>query len=287
MLSADDHVVAVVQGYSPKLDWGRSPKVPIAIRRGVLWVATNLDADACRPRAGRCRATGHWSRPCEHATGATPIATGKPDPTMHREIGRSAPAPQRPIVVGDRLDTDIEGATRSDAPACWYSAASPRRPTCSPRRRPRARLTWVTMSRRLAHALTRGGAVQRVWRARLRSMAAECDDQACTRDVRPCGRGPGLRPVDGRSGRAAALCGRAWGAGMEAAAPVTDGASDAGDEAPRRDLARLTPGRLVARAVRRSEDERSLIRSNTPGVHLDSAGGPGGGEIQVAGGELE
>jgi hypothetical protein len=44
-----------------------------------------------------------------HATGAEPIVTGKPDPTMHRESVLRSQA-RRPIVVGDRLDTDIEGA---------------------------------------------------------------------------------------------------------------------------------------------------------------------------------
>jgi hypothetical protein len=44
-----------------------------------------------------------------HATGVDPVSTGKPDPAMHREsVERSAA--RSPIVVGDRLDTDIEGA---------------------------------------------------------------------------------------------------------------------------------------------------------------------------------
>ena len=54
------------------------------------------------------------------ATGSTPVVTGKPDPTMHRETVIRTGA-QRPIVVGDRLDTDIEGATASAVPACSCS----------------------------------------------------------------------------------------------------------------------------------------------------------------------
>jgi hypothetical protein len=46
----------------------------------------------------------------EHATGVKPIVTGKPDPTMHRESVQRSGA-RTPIVVGDRLDTDIEGAS--------------------------------------------------------------------------------------------------------------------------------------------------------------------------------
>jgi hypothetical protein len=46
-----------------------------------------------------------------HATGLSPEATGKPDPTMHAESVQRSGA-KHPIVVGDRLDTDIEGARR-------------------------------------------------------------------------------------------------------------------------------------------------------------------------------
>jgi len=49
-----------------------------------------------------------------HATGATPVSTGKPDPTMHARPS-SVSGARSPLVVGDRLDTDIEGA---DAVGC-------------------------------------------------------------------------------------------------------------------------------------------------------------------------
>ena len=47
-------------------------------------------------------------------TGRTPLVTGKPDPAMHAECVRRTGA-RRPLVVGDRLDTDIEGARRAGA----------------------------------------------------------------------------------------------------------------------------------------------------------------------------
>ncbi|PYC79938.1 HAD family hydrolase, partial [Streptomyces tateyamensis] len=43
------------------------------------------------------------------ATGAEPEVAGKPLPPMHRETVLRTGA-KRPLVVGDRLDTDIEGA---------------------------------------------------------------------------------------------------------------------------------------------------------------------------------
>ena len=48
------------------------------------------------------------------ATGARPLVAGKPEPPMHAESVQRTAA-QRPLVVGDRLDTDIEGACRVGA----------------------------------------------------------------------------------------------------------------------------------------------------------------------------
>lgn len=106
---ADDDVAAVAQGYSPDLTWAQLAEGAVAIGRGALWVATNLDATVPSPR-GRLPGNGSMVAALRYATGAVPIVTGKPDPAMHREsVRRSAAA--NPIVVGDRLDTDIEGAS--------------------------------------------------------------------------------------------------------------------------------------------------------------------------------
>jgi glycerol 3-phosphatase-2 len=106
--TATDEVAAVVQGYSPELDWNQLAEGAVAIRRGVPWVATNLDVTVPSPR-GPLPGNGSLVAALRTATGVEPVSTGKPDPTMHREsVLRSAA--QRPIVVGDRLDTDVEGA---------------------------------------------------------------------------------------------------------------------------------------------------------------------------------
>jgi glycerol 3-phosphatase-2 len=106
--SADDNPVAVVQGYSPDLNWHQLAEGAVAIRSGALWVATNLDPTVPSAR-GPLPGNGSLVAALRHATGVTPVSTGKPDPTMHRESVERSGA-QRPIVVGDRLDTDIEGA---------------------------------------------------------------------------------------------------------------------------------------------------------------------------------
>lgn len=110
--TADDQPAAVVQGYSPDLDWRLLAEAAIAIRRGLPWVATNLDATVPSPR-GALPGNGSLVAALRVATGLEPIAaTGKPDPTMHRETVERTGA-RRPLIVGDRLDTDIEGAVRA------------------------------------------------------------------------------------------------------------------------------------------------------------------------------
>jgi HAD superfamily hydrolase (TIGR01450 family) len=113
--SADDEPAAVVQGYSPELDWHRLAEGAVAIRRGIPWIATNLDPTVPSPR-GPLPGNGSLVAALRHATGVTPIATGKPDPTMHRESVQRSNA-ERPLVVGDRLDTDIEGAAAAGCPS--------------------------------------------------------------------------------------------------------------------------------------------------------------------------
>jgi glycerol 3-phosphatase-2 len=110
--TADDDPVAVVQGYSPDTDWRMLSEGAIAIRRGLPWIATNLDPTVPSQR-GPLPGNGSLVAALRVATGVEPVATGKPDPTMHRESVERSSA-KRPIVVGDRLDTDIEGATRAD-----------------------------------------------------------------------------------------------------------------------------------------------------------------------------
>ena len=108
--SADDEPVAVVQGYGAGVGWRELAEAAVAVRRGAWWVATNLDLTLPSVR-GPLPGNGALVGVVRAATGAEPQVAGKPDPAMHREsVQRSAA--ENPIVVGDRLDTDIEGASR-------------------------------------------------------------------------------------------------------------------------------------------------------------------------------
>ena len=75
----------MVQGYSPDLNWQLLAEGAVAINRGALWVATNLDPTvpvAARP-AARQRLAGGGAALRHPASSRW--STGKPDPTMHRE----------------------------------------------------------------------------------------------------------------------------------------------------------------------------------------------------------
>jgi glycerol 3-phosphatase-2 len=136
--SADDDPDAVMQGYGPEVGWRELAEASLVIDRGRPWVATNLDRTIPSLR-GRVLGNGSLVAALRHATGAEPLVAGKPEPPLMEESILRTGA-HRPVVVGDRLDTDIEGATRSGIPALlvltgvtdWPElvAASPaRRPT--------------------------------------------------------------------------------------------------------------------------------------------------------------
>ena len=106
--SADDEPVAVVQGYEPQLRWPMLDEVCLAVGRGARWYATNDDAS--RPvERGLVPGMGGMIAAIRLALGVSPVIFGKPFRPMLEEAGRRTGA-VRPILVGDRVDTDIAGA---------------------------------------------------------------------------------------------------------------------------------------------------------------------------------
>ncbi|MFF4188765.1 HAD-IIA family hydrolase [Streptomyces sp. NPDC001691] len=107
--SADDDPAAVVQGYGgPDITWARFAEASYAVARGVPWFASNTDLTIPSGR-GIAPGNGAAVEVVRIATGAEPQVAGKPLPPMHRETVLRTGA-RKPLVVGDRLDTDIEGA---------------------------------------------------------------------------------------------------------------------------------------------------------------------------------
>ncbi|WP_336054667.1 HAD-IIA family hydrolase [Streptomyces sp. CA2R101] len=111
--SADDDPAAVVQGFDPTLDWERLAEAAYAVQRGVPWFASNTDLTIPKER-GIAPGNGALVEVVRTAAGGgSPQVAGKPQPPMHRETVLRTGA-QRPLVIGDRLDTDIEGACNGE-----------------------------------------------------------------------------------------------------------------------------------------------------------------------------
>ncbi|GED97742.1 hypothetical protein nbrc107697_17810 [Gordonia crocea] len=111
--SADDKPQAVIQGHSPLTDWAALSEAALAVAAGALWVATNVDATLPNER-GMLVGNGSMVAAVASATKATPLVAGKPAAPLMNDAIESASA-SKPLVVGDRLDTDIEGANVVDA----------------------------------------------------------------------------------------------------------------------------------------------------------------------------
>ena len=88
------------------------------MRDGLPWVATNTDLTI--PTAtGVGPGNGALVRLVAEFAGREPEVAGKPEPPLFEETLRRVGG-DRPLVVGDRLDTDIEGAVTTRAgTACW------------------------------------------------------------------------------------------------------------------------------------------------------------------------
>jgi len=112
---ADDDPAAVVLGYDPTLTYARLAEAALAVHRGAVFYAANRDATVPTPR-GPLPGMGAIAAVVVTATGVEPLVAGKPERALHAESIRRSNA-ARPLVVGDRLDTDIEGARRAGTPS--------------------------------------------------------------------------------------------------------------------------------------------------------------------------
>jgi HAD superfamily hydrolase (TIGR01450 family) len=110
-----DGPVAVVQGHSPETGWSDLAEAALAIRSGALWVAANVDRTLPSER-GLLPGNGSMVAALRTATDREPQVAGKPEPTLLNDaLGRGRF--ENPLVVGDRLDTDIAGANAAGLPS--------------------------------------------------------------------------------------------------------------------------------------------------------------------------
>ncbi|MDF2742858.1 MAG: family hydrolase, partial [Actinomycetia bacterium] len=101
-------VVAV--GFDPELTYGRVRDATLAIRAGARFVGSNPDTtlptpDGLWPGAGATLALLRAS------TGVRPEVAGKPEPAL-LDTAAAAIGPGPYLMVGDRADTDLDGAHR-------------------------------------------------------------------------------------------------------------------------------------------------------------------------------
>lgn len=103
-----DDAVAVVQGHSPDTGWRQLAEAAVALRAGAVWVACNTDTTMPTER-GLLPGNGSMVAALRTASSREPQVAGKPAPALFVEAARRAGA-RAPVVVGDRLDTDVVGA---------------------------------------------------------------------------------------------------------------------------------------------------------------------------------
>jgi len=108
--TASPEVAAVVQGLSRDVGWRELSEAVLAVRAGALWVASNDDKTLPTER-GELIGNGALVAAVAAATGARPVVAGKPNRPLMDEASAGATAP---LVVGDRLDTDIAGAAAAE-----------------------------------------------------------------------------------------------------------------------------------------------------------------------------
>jgi glycerol 3-phosphatase-2 len=130
--------VAVASGYGPDVRWRDIMRVATLVRDGLPYVASNADLTIPTPY-GLAPGHGVLVRTITGFAGVEATVAGKPERPLMDETVRRVGG-DRPIVVGDRLDTDIEGAHAIGVPSLlvltgvtWLeelaSATAPLRPT--------------------------------------------------------------------------------------------------------------------------------------------------------------
>lgn len=141
--SADDNPAAVVQGFAPEVAWTDLAEAAYALATpedegGIPWIATNTDWTIPQAR-GIAPGNGTLVSAVHTAVGRLATVAGKPEaPIFHTAVARFGAS--KPLFVGDRLDTDIQGAqaagidsalvlTGIDRPKHVLAAPSHSRPT--------------------------------------------------------------------------------------------------------------------------------------------------------------
>lgn len=105
---ASDSPAAVIQGFSPDVGWKQLAEAAFAIQAGAVWIATNQDWTLPLEK-GIAPGNGTLVGAVHTAVGILPEFAGKPfRPIFDAALKQTGVT--RPLMIGDRLDTDIKGA---------------------------------------------------------------------------------------------------------------------------------------------------------------------------------
>ena len=107
-VGVEEEAQAVVTGYGPEVLWGQIMRAAVRIKDGLWWVASNTDL-TFPTTFGVAPGHGVLVETLRRFTGVEPVVAGKPARPLLDETVRRCGG-ERPLMVGDRLDTDIEGA---------------------------------------------------------------------------------------------------------------------------------------------------------------------------------
>ena len=104
----DPRAVALATGYGPDVVWRDVMRAAVRVRDGLPWVASNTDL-SLPTKFGQAPGHGVMVGMLERFSGVKAVVAGKPQrPLLEETIRRMGGT--SPLMVGDRLDTDIEGA---------------------------------------------------------------------------------------------------------------------------------------------------------------------------------
>jgi HAD superfamily hydrolase (TIGR01450 family) len=135
--SMDQEPSAAVQGFGAHVDWTALAEVAHVVNSGMPWFASNTDRTIPTAR-GIAPGNGMLVAAVRAAVDVEPVVAGKPETALFDETVRRVGG-TRPLVVGDRLDTDIEGANRVGADSLLVLTGVSRLPelaTAGPHERP-------------------------------------------------------------------------------------------------------------------------------------------------------
>ncbi|MFT4186844.1 MAG: HAD-IIA family hydrolase [Micrococcaceae bacterium] len=102
---------ALIQGFNPKTSWQNLADASYAVHAGAKWFACNADTTLPTEK-GSAPGNGAMIKAVQMATGKAPMIGGKPEAAIF-EYAMEKFGVKKPIMIGDRLDTDIEGGNNA------------------------------------------------------------------------------------------------------------------------------------------------------------------------------